>query len=271
MARLAALALMLSADTALAHIKLISPTSWQVTDALGNPQKVGPCGEAGTASNVVTTVEAGSQLSVEWVDTVAHPGHYRISIAPDMKDIITPTPVVVQNDCKSAPIESNPVLPTVADGVFPHTTGTNGMVRTYAITVPMTSCADCTLQLMQFMASHTPPCFYFQCAKLRIVLPDAGVGSDAGVDSSDAGTERDAGTGGDAGAPSPPDAGSGVDAGTEPRATGGCGCATSAEAWGAGLVLFLALVARRRPRLALPRLGGATRRRKRFARDDGPW
>jgi MYXO-CTERM domain-containing protein len=243
---------LLSALPALAHIKLTSPESWQVTDSLGNPQKTAPCGEAGTASNVVTTVEAGSQLSVEWTDTIFHPGHYRISIAPNQGDFVDPVPVVNAGNCESAAIESTPTLPTIADGVYPHTTGSSGMARAYSITVPMMSCANCTLQLVQFMASHAPPCFYHQCATLRIVLPDAGTpdagqpdagnavdaGTDAGTMMTDAGSMSDAGT-------MPGTDGGTADAGTDPGTSGGCGCSTPAvdASW---LALVLALAARRR-------------------------
>lgn len=256
MTRLPAAVLVVLAFPAFAHIKLTSPTSWQVTDALGNPQKVGPCGEAGTASNVVTTVEAGSQLSVEWTDTIFHPGHYRISIAQDRNALVTPTPVLDNGgtNCASAPIESTPALPTLADGVYPHTTGSSGMTRTYAVTVPMMSCDNCTLQLMQFMASHSPPCFYFQCATLRIVMPDAGQPDAGAVDAgaeADAGTSMDAGATTDAGASTDAgattDAGTQADAGTEPGTTGGCGCASPVDVAAPGLALVLAvLLARRR-------------------------
>jgi hypothetical protein len=250
MARLLPAVLVLAATSALAHIHLDSPPGFQVTDALGNPQKTAPCGGPGTPSNIVTTVEAGSTLTVSWTDTIFHPGHYRISIAPDPADFVTPTPVINANNCESAPIESTPVLPTVADGVYPHTTGTSGMMRSYDITVPMMRCDTCTLQLMQFMASHAPPCFYYQCATLRIVMPDAGVAMDAGTDAGvemDAGTSTDAGAGNDAGTST--DAGTGVDAGTTTDGgtdagtnAGGCGCTTpvAAVSWLAAAVLLLA-------------------------------
>lgn len=260
MARLLPAVLVLVATSALAHIHLDAPPSFQVTDALGNPQKTAPCGGAGTASNVVTTVEAGSTLTVTWTDTIPHPGHYRISVAPNQGDFVTPVPVLNNGgtNCQSAPIEANPVLPTVADGVFPHTTGATGMVRSYDITVPMMSCDNCTLQLMQFMASHAPPCFYYQCATLRIVPPDAGTPMDAGTDAgagddagTDAGTDTDAGTTTDAGTST--DAGSGSDAGTmtdggmDPGTAGGCGCSTPVDVSALGLALvLLARVARRR-------------------------
>jgi hypothetical protein len=239
-----------------AHIKLDSPPSWQVTDAAGNPQKVGPCGGRGTPSDAGITVTAGSPLTVQWHETLYHPGHFRLSIAADQADLVTPTPVVTNNDCTSAPIEASPVLPTIADGLFAGHLSTD-TVHSRTITVPMMSCERCTLQLMQFMSSHAPPCFYFQCANLRIVMPDAGppdagspdagspdAGSpDAGspdAGASDAGTTdagtADAGLASDAGPVDPDDAGSGP---SGPVATGGCGCnsLTSDAAW-LGLVLL---------------------------------
>lgn len=249
MARLLPAVLVLTATSAFAHIHLDSPASFQVTDALGNPQKTAPCGGAGTASNIVTTVEAGSTLTVSWTDTIFHPGHYRISIAPNQADFVTPTPVINANNCDSAPIESTPALPTVADGVYPHTTGASGMMRSYDITVPMMSCDNCTLQLMQFMASHAPPCFYYQCATLRIVMPDAGVAMDAGT-GDDAGVEMDAGTNPedagmttDAGTNPGTDAGTTTDGGSEPgTSAGGCGCTTPVAdvSWLAAAMLLLA-------------------------------
>jgi len=236
--------LVLVASSALAHIKLDAPPNFQVVDALGSPNKQAPCGGAGTPTGIVTTVEAGSTLTVQWTDTIYHPGHYRISIAPDAGDIVTPTPVITNNNCESAPWEDPAVLPTVADNVYPHTTGTSGMMRSYDITVPDIECDSCTLQLMQFMASHTPPCFYYQCAMLKIVKPDGGVAMDAGTD---AGTDQDAGTDTDAGVST--DAGSDADGGTSinPENTSGCGCTVplaNASWLGAGLLL-LALLRRR--------------------------
>jgi hypothetical protein len=232
------------AAPALAHIKLTSPGSFQLTDGLGNPQKSAPCGGAGTASNVVTTVEAGSQLTVTWTETILHPGHFRLGIATNQADFVTPTPVLDNGgaNCASAPIESVPAYPTLVDGLFQHTQASPTGGYTTTITVPMMSCENCTLQLMQFMASHGPPCFYYQCATLRIVMPDAGQPQpDAGVDAGqvDAGSTVDAGIITDAGAitiPAGPEA--------EPAAPVGCGC-TSAPL---SLLLFVPLFTFRRRR-----------------------
>lgn len=248
------LALVLAAP-ALAHIKLTLPSSWQVTDAYGGPNKTGPCGEAGTPTGLVTEVVAGSQLTVSWTEPIAHPGHFRISIAPDPTQFVTPIPVLTGSgtNCSSAPIQSPAVYPTLVDGLFPHTTSMAPYTTT--VTVPMMSCANCTLQLMQFMSSHPPPCFYYQCAKLRIVMPavDAGVGdagTDAGAPAFDAGTINDAGTVIDAG--STTDAGSRNDAGM--TSDGGpddmvnpMGCGCSSTPFGA-LALAIGLIAMFRTR-----------------------
>ncbi len=220
------------APPALAHIKLTLPSNWQVTDVSGGPNKVGPCGEAGTPTGLVTEVVAGSQLTVSWTEPIPHPGHFRIGIATDPAQFVTPVPVLTGGgtNCSTAPIESPVASPTLVDGLFPHTATASPYTTT--VTVPMISCANCTLQLMQFMSSHAPPCFYYQCAKLRIVMPtvDAGAGdagTDAGTSSPDAGTESDAGT--------PADAGSGSDAGMTATDGGpdqvnpqmGCGCSST--------------------------------------------
>lgn len=230
---------------ALGHIKLSSPQSTLMQNTLGDPQKTAPCGGNGTATNAVTEVQAGSQLEVRWTETIGHPGHFRIGIARSPADFVTPTAVVMNNDCKSAPIEANPQYPTLVDGLFVHTNAPSNVPRSTTITVPMMSCENCTLQLLQFMSNHVPGCFYYQCANLRIVMPDAGVVEpDAGVVEPDAGmVEVDAGVAVDAGLSDSPDAGEDghhhhdeIPGETEPM---GCGCNGLAMApWALGLVLL---------------------------------
>jgi hypothetical protein len=197
----------LLAVPALAHSRLEAPISFQVTDSLGNPQKTAPCGGAGTPSGVVTTVTAGSQLTVTWTETILHPGYFRIGIARSQSEFVTPVPVLDNNgtNCASSPTQSNPTYPILVDGLFQHSSPAPGSSYTTTVTVPMMSCDNCMLQLMQFMSSHAPPCYYYQCAALKIVMPDAGspamdAGTDAGTTPTDAGQTMDAGpTGGGAG------------------------------------------------------------------------
>jgi hypothetical protein len=222
--RLVLAAVVFASSSSFAHIKLTAPASFQRTNFLGDPQKLEPCGGPGTATNAVTEVQAGAQLTVSWNETIYHPGHFRIAIARSASDFVTPPPVVTGNDCKSAPISTSSSLPLMADGLLPNRTGSGTWTST--VTVPMMSCENCVLQLMQFMSAHAPPCFYYQCANIKIVMPDAGVSpnntSDAGT--SDAGvtaTVTDSGV--DSGSSDAPDAGPAVD-GQPPV---GCGCTTS--------------------------------------------
>jgi hypothetical protein len=248
-ARAATLVLVLAAGGAGAHIKLEEPPSFQVTNALGDPQKLEPCGGAGTPTGVVTTVEAGSTLTVRWTETIGHPGHFRIGIATDVSHFVTPPAVVMNNDCKSATIETTPAYPTLVDGLFPHSNAPSGLVRTANVTVPDLACERCTLQLLQFMSAHTPPCFYFQCATLRIVRPDAGVPApDAGADAGAVDAGGSAETRPDGGAAL--DAGPLIDAGVDVPDAGhshgepaqGCGCG----GLGPPTLLVLLAAARRR-------------------------
>lgn len=225
---------------ALGHIKLSAPQSTMMQNTLGDPQKTAPCGGNGTPTNAVTEVQAGSQLEVRWTETIGHPGHFRIGIARSPSDFVTPTAVVMNNDCKSAPIEANPSYPTLVDGLFAHTNMPSNVQRSTTITVPMMSCENCTLQLLQFMSNHAPGCFYYQCANLRIVMPDAGVvvEPDAGVI-----VQPDAGVTVDAGAMEMTDAGEGehhhhdeIPGETEPM---GCGCSSGALLpWALGALLL---------------------------------
>ena len=282
---------LLAATPALAHIKLDAPADLLVTDTYGNPQKTEPCGGAGTPSNQVTTVEAGSKLTVTWHETIPHPGHFRIAIAPQASQLTTPTAVVQNNDCKSAAIQTSPVLPVVADGLFPHASSSAGTSYTTEITVPNITCTNCTLQLLQFMSSHAPPCFYFHCATLNIVPPaDAGTGGGAGSDGGSGGgagggSGSDGGSGGGAaggaggagggsgggvagGAGGGTAGGGASDGGTDPTLVGGCGCGPSSNALGGGLfglgVLAVLLQVLRRSRqrrwAAKVRAGSAARR-----------
>ena len=220
---------------AFAHINLEAPDNFQLVSAYGDPQKSAPCGGAGTASNIVTTVMAGSQLTVRWRETILHPGHFRIGIAPNPADFVTPTPVLNQggSNCASAPIDMNPSAPIIVDGLFPHSSAAPNNTWSTTITVPMMSCENCTLQLMQFMSAHAPPCFYYQCARLRIVMPDAGTPVvDAGI--ADAGT-ADAGFS-DAGVISAPSDAGADEQHMHPEAPMGCGCSSGPGLIAVGLM-----------------------------------
>jgi hypothetical protein len=61
---------------------------------------------------------------VTWTEPSLHPGHFRIGIAANPAEFVTPTPVLSSgaSNCRSAPIASNPSAPILVDGLSPHTT-----------------------------------------------------------------------------------------------------------------------------------------------------
>ncbi|MFO0727842.1 MAG: SCE4755 family polysaccharide monooxygenase-like protein [Myxococcota bacterium] len=196
----------LAPQTAEAHFHLIDPPSWLQENALGNPQKDAPCGGEGahTLSNIVTTFRPGQVITVRWQETIYHPGHWRIAIAENRADLPEPQVTTDANQLAvSATIVDPPVLPILADNLFPvHGSGSNRMLQ-FDVTLPNITCAHCTLQVIQFMEGHGPPNYiYHHCADIALVpdAPDAGPTMDATMDV-DLGVTDDAG-----GAPPPQDA-----------------------------------------------------------------
>ena len=218
-----------SSRDAQAHIKLLQPASWAVEDNLGNPQKDGPCGE-GQDQEVeetgdVTTFRAGQEITVEWQETIGHPGHFRIAVATDRDDLFDPEVETtngdgVSGDSISAEIMSPVAYPVLVDGLFPRATVSGAQATPFSttVTLPDEPCENCTLQVIQFMSQHAPGYFYHHCANIRIVaadaeLPDdedatgaagsASVGAAGSANASAAGSANNAsnaGTGGSGGA-----------------------------------------------------------------------
>jgi hypothetical protein len=181
-------AALLAAPVADAHFVLKSPTNWMMLDATGGPQKIGPCGNEApqTPSNAVTPFQPGQQVTIQIDETVFHPGHYRIALAPTQNELpaepaVTPT---AQDQCASAAVQDNPTLPVLADNQLVHTTPFSG-TQTITVTLPTNPpCTNCVLQVLEFMSSHGAPCFYHHCANITI---GGGTSSDGGGTSSDAG------------------------------------------------------------------------------------
>jgi len=66
-----------------AHFKLLEPASWLVESERGDPQKAAPCGNAADAkpSEALTKVTGGSKIHLKVLETIYHPGHYRVALA----------------------------------------------------------------------------------------------------------------------------------------------------------------------------------------------
>jgi uncharacterized protein (TIGR03382 family) len=148
------------AGPAAAHIAMTSPAP-RTTD-----QKTGPCGAAGsTRGGSPTTYEAGQTITVEWDETVDHPGHYRVAFDEDGNDFMNPS------------VSTDAFPSTLVDQITDRTGGH----YTQEITLPDLTCDTCTLQLIQVMQINEPyNSFYFQCADL-VLTPASGGDDDGGT------------------------------------------------------------------------------------------
>jgi hypothetical protein len=227
-----------------AHIVLLYPPSRWVEGSLGDPQKVGPCGggDPTVATGTRTRFKPGETITLMWRETVYHPGHFRVAFDDDGEDAFRDP--VDAND-----IVNPPVMPVLADGLFPDHTANQMM--TIDIKLPNLTCKNCTLQVTQEMVSGTSVSMYYHCADIELgndatdagVRPppvaDAATGAggaggnraDASAVSPDVGRPGAGGAGGTGGtAGSPGSGGTGGSAG----GTGGSAGGTGGSAGGTG-------------------------------------
>jgi MYXO-CTERM domain-containing protein len=173
-----------------AHFILEEPASWMSQDLLGSPQKAPPCGDesGGTPTGMVTAFVEGDSITITIDEKIPHPGHYRIALAVNDPSELPPEPVVTPMSpsvaCGSVPIQSPPVFPVLADGVFPHTAAFSAPQTTKITLPPGVTCTHCTLQVIEFMSNHglnnPGGCFYHHCANISISAagaPDGGTAS----------------------------------------------------------------------------------------------
>lgn len=104
--------------------------------------KTGPCG--GIARTGTPKVfQPGSTITVQWEETINHPGRFEIYFSP-------------ANDANFV------LLRTVVDTQ-------NGGLNTASITLPTAPCAACTLQLIQVMTEDpNNPSLYYSCADIQL-------------------------------------------------------------------------------------------------------
>jgi uncharacterized protein (TIGR03382 family) len=238
-----------------AHFILEAPPSWMSQDALGSPQKLGPCGDdaGGTPTGTITAFAEGDMVTITVTETIFHPGHYRIALAVHDRSELPPEPMVTAGatPCGSVPIMDPPVFPVLADGVFLHTAPFSGP-QTIQLKLPDgVTCDKCTLQVIEFMSNHQlnnpGGCFYHHCADIAITAanpPDGGTGattSTSSASTTSGGTTTTSGAGGGGGE----GGGSG-----ETSTKSGCGCSTPGGGApglaGLGGLMALALLLRRR-------------------------
>ena len=131
---------------------------WMTEDSVGSPQKLGPCGNegGGTATGAVTPYAPGQTVMLQWTEVVSHQGWFRIAIAADRNAFQDPAVEVTPSGMSAdASVENPPVAPVVVDGLYPHAVGAvPHTYGPYALTLPTTPCADCTIQIIQVMLDH---------------------------------------------------------------------------------------------------------------------
>ncbi len=169
-----------------AHFILQAPPSWMSQDASGLPEKLGPCGNegGGTATGTVTAFQPGQMITVTVDEVVYHPGHYRFALSVNSRSELPAEPTVTATSstpCGSVPIQSSPVVPVLADGVFQHTSPFT-MPQSIQVTLPSNvTCTKCTLQVIEFMSDHPlnnpGGCFYHHCADISIQAAGGGAGT----------------------------------------------------------------------------------------------
>lgn len=175
-------AFLLAPSVAAAHFILVEPTPTLQQNQLGDPQKLGPCGgtsaNPGTPSGAVTEVRGGETLHIKIRETVYHPGHYRIALARTPQGLPADPETVTRDTPRgpwsvSAKIEAQPRPPVLVDGLFQHTERpAQGAFWETDVRIPNIDCADCTLQVIQWMAEHgynkDGGYTYHHCAALKI-------------------------------------------------------------------------------------------------------
>lgn len=142
------MSLMICSGAALAHARLVPGAKNFVVRDTNPGIKVGPCGPA-SRKPLPTILEAGQEVTVEWEETVQHPGRFEFSFSKS-------------NDTDFTMVKS---VPDVMNN-------TNDLPHRYSTTlrVPATACEQCTLQMIQVMTEDPAnPRNYFSCADIKIV------------------------------------------------------------------------------------------------------
>lgn len=169
------------APPARAHIELMAPTP-RVPDVDNIKQT--PCGPGMRNSSRVSTFRPGETITLEWEETVPHPGYYRVLLDEDgQNDLPKPSMTsfqlhhdyyngngVTMNDLPAvvqAPTKQGNTW-VLADYWGQHRSGGKKM-WSLQVKLPNITCDNCTLQLLQSMFEKGRTydnAYYYHCADL---------------------------------------------------------------------------------------------------------
>jgi hypothetical protein len=107
-----------------------------------------------------------------------HPGFYRVALAVNSRSELPPDPGPISKTGPdgrqrsiSGAIQYPPAPPILADGLFMHTAPLD-KIQEAEFEIPNINCTKCTLQVIEFMASHVRnpdgDYTYHHCADLQI-------------------------------------------------------------------------------------------------------
>ena len=147
----AAISIAICTPNALAHARL--KLNGKLTPRNQNSGlKTGPCGGVAVDETKRVTLSAKETITVEWEETINHPGSYKISFA-----------TTEQSEFKLLK-----ELQDTQDGAVTFNDPTTYHQYSTSIMVPDITCNKCLIQLIQVMTDRTPPTFYYSCADVKI-------------------------------------------------------------------------------------------------------
>ncbi|MBK8941439.1 MAG: hypothetical protein IPM79_28495 [Polyangiaceae bacterium] len=233
---LLALVLSTAPSVASAHTVLVNPEPLTTNDDAKTPSC--GCTFDGTGLECppdfqITNYEPGETITVTWNETINHSGDFRITFIDKPPSEVT-----------EADVEASTITMTIPDDQA-------GGLGDVQLTLPLTPCDECTIQVRQFMEGAADP-YYYTCSAISIGGGGGGQGGAAGTGGSNpvgSGGGGPTGSGGSTGSGTDGEGGEPVWAG--PQDDGGCTVAGAGSARG-----FFALA------LGLAALGFARGRRR---------
>jgi hypothetical protein len=198
MRALLAAGLLVAPSLASAHIHLTFPTPR--TDSQVGDQKTAHCGTVNWVradhADRTTVLPPGATITVTWLETINHPGYYRIAFQPDGEVFGIPAESngpTGNGQPSNFPTEDRTGMTDPANGSIVLADRIADGTLSLEVTLPNMECTNCTLQLIQVMTDKPPYTpnpsgndLYYKCADITLSAgapdPDPNPGNDAGPD-----------------------------------------------------------------------------------------
>ncbi len=132
-----------------------------------NNLKAAPCGgllRGNNPANGPTTFQKGTEIMVQWIESIDHNGHFNIHFSP-AGEPAAQADFTVQLPIGKVAGDPNPQMNYIDDQA-------GGGIHNFTgyVTLPDVECAECTLQLIQYMSGSKTN--YYSCADIKLVAND---------------------------------------------------------------------------------------------------